>query len=398
MSLKRNVLIMVDSFEMGGAESQAVLLARLLAEDGRYGVRLACLRREGVLLEEAVQLGFEDVPEYRLTSFYDRNMLAQLRRFVSFLRRHEIDVVHPQSFYTNIFGITGAALARVPARIAFRGETGGWRTPAQNFAERCSYRLAHAVHANSEAVRQYLLKDGVPAKKVFTVYNGLDMARVTPPPGVRREEVLARLGLPAEERRRFVTIVANMRHEVKDHPMFLRAARRVREAVPGAAFVLAGEGELMGQLRNLAAQLGLVRDAFFIGRCESVAELLLVSDVCVLSSKAEGFSNSVLEYMAAARPVVVTDVGGAREAVIEGETGYLVRTGDDAAMAERITSLLLDPERAGEMGARGRRVVEDRFSDRAQLENTQALYDRLLARARPQPSPTVKGVGREGAR
>ena len=77
------------------------------------------------------------------------------------------------------------------------------------------------------------------------------------------------------------------------------------------------------------------RDVFFVGRSQKVAELLSVSDVCALSSTAEGFSNAILEYMAAARPVVVTDVGGAREAVIEGETGYLVSAGCDEQMADQ---------------------------------------------------------------
>ena len=117
MPRKPNVLVMVDSFDMGGAESQGVLLARLLRDDGAYGVSLACLRREGVLLDEAQALGLGHIPEYRLTSFYNRNMITQLARFVSFLKERRIDVVHPQSFYTNIFGITGAALART-ARLS----------------------------------------------------------------------------------------------------------------------------------------------------------------------------------------------------------------------------------------------------------------------------------------
>ena len=301
---------MVDSFDMGGAESQTVLLARLLLEDGRYNVHLACLRREGALLKEVQGLGVGEVPEFRLTSFYDRNMLLQLRRFVAFLRERQIDVVHPQSFYTNVFAITGAALARVPARIAFRGDTGGWRSEAQEFVERWSYRLAHLIHANSEAVKRFLINSGVPDRKIMTVYNGLEINRVIPKAGITRERVLDRLGLP-KENRKFVTIVANMRHDIKNHPMFLRMAKRVYDAVPEAAFVLAGEGELVQQTRDLASKLGLERDCFFIGRCDDIAELLWVSDIGVLTSKAEGFSNSILEYMAAELPVVATDVGGA---------------------------------------------------------------------------------------
>jgi glycosyltransferase involved in cell wall biosynthesis len=385
MTAKRNILILVGSFEMGGAESQAVLLARLLLEHGRYGVHMACLHRRGVLLDEALRLGLGEIPEFPLTSFYDSNMLVQLRRFARFVKEREIAIAHSQDFYMNVFGIMGAALARVPARIAFWGETGEARTGAQRFLQRRAFQLAHVVHANSERVKKFLISDGVPAKKITVIYNGLDLARVTTTPGFNREESLALLGLPRAGRR-FVTIVANLRSDVKDHQMFLRAARRVRDEVPDAAFVLAGEGELVGPMRALAAQLDLSEDVFFTGRCEHLAELLAVSDVCALSSKSEGFSNAILEYMGASRVVVVTDVGGASEAVSEGETGYLVTSGNDEAMAARIVSLLRDPSRAREMGERARHVLEQRFSSRAQLENTVSLYDRLLA------GPTTQGL------
>jgi glycosyltransferase involved in cell wall biosynthesis len=121
---------------------------------------------------------------------------------------------------------------------------------------------------------------------------------------------------------------------------------------------------------------------WFIGRCDRIAELLFISDVCALSSRAEGFSNSILEYMAAARPVVATDVGGAREAIVESETGYIVPAGDDEQMAERIISLLRDPHRAGEMGQRGKQRIEKNFSPDLHLAKTLELYADLLGRAK----------------
>jgi glycosyltransferase involved in cell wall biosynthesis len=126
--------------------------------------------------------------------------------------------------------------------------------------------------------------------------------------------------------------------------------------------------------------LGLERDVFFIGRCDQVAELLFVSEIGVLSSKAEGFSNSILEYMGAGRPVVATDVGGAREQIIEGETGYLVAGGDHETMAARIISLLRDEDQARAMGERGRQIVKNKFSAEVQLAETERLYDDLLSR------------------
>jgi glycosyltransferase involved in cell wall biosynthesis len=372
---------MVDAFEVGGAESQAILLARLLRDQGRYQPFLACVQRRGDLLAEADSLKIGIIHEFPLTSFHDFNLLKQERRFINYIRENQIDVVHPQSFYTNLFAISGAAIARVPVRIAFRGETEGWRTPAQNFVERSSYRLASAIHANSGAVKDYLVAHGVPARKIFTVYNGIDMGRVTPSSGLSRGNILGRLNLPEDDNRKFVTIVANMRHDVKDHAMFLRAAACVHKDVPEACFVLAGEGNLTKGLKLMSQDLGISANSFFIGRCDHVADLLHISDICVLSSKAEGFSNSILEYMAAERPVVATAVGGASEAIVEGVTGYLVESGDDEAMANRILSLLKDPNRARSMGIRGRERVQEKFSDKAQLENTQAMYDQLLEEA-----------------
>jgi L-malate glycosyltransferase len=372
-----NVLHLFNSFEQGGTERQTLQVARLLKASGRFRVRLACLNPHGILRPEAEALELGPIEEYGLKSFRDASFVTQARRLARDLRAHDIAVVHAHDFYTNVLGMTAARLARVPARVASKRDIAGFRTPAQNFVERCSFRLARRVVVNAEAVRAFLVGAGVPSKKIVTLYNGLDPRRVEPPAGFDEAEVRDALGLPGG--RPLVTIVANLQHEIKDHRTFLRAARRVKESVPEAAFVLAGEGGLEGSLRSYAAELGLGRDVFFTGRCARVAELLAVSAVCVLSSKAEGFSNSILEYMAASRPVVVTDVGGAREAVDEGETGFVVAPGDDRALGERVAELLSDPACARRMGERGRRVVEERFSCDAQLAGVERLYEELLA-------------------
>ena len=284
-------------------------------------------------------------------------------------------------------------MARVPARIASRRES-AVRPTNQRFVERGAYRLAHTVVANCEEVRRQLIREGVPAHKVRTVYNGLDPARVqTGQPG--RKEILASLNLP--EAARFVTIMANMRAHVrhpepsclKDHPTFLRAAQRVHEKVPQAAFIIAGEGELKEMTQEFARSLGIADQTFFIGRCEDVGAVLSISDVCVLSSRSEGFSNAILEYMAAGRPVVATDVGGAREAIVQGESGYLVPAGDDVQMAEHITSLLLDAGKARAMGERGKTIVDEKFSSLRQLQNIESLYGDLLTL---KPSQTLDRI------
>jgi glycosyltransferase involved in cell wall biosynthesis len=378
--LKPAVLQLIDSFHQGGSERQALQLTRLLSESGRYDVHLACLSSAGSLRTTIEDLQLGEIPSFPLTSFYDPNAIRQLKRFVEWLKSSRIDILHTHDFYTNVFGMAGGALARLPVRIASMRETEGMRTRAQQQMQRASYWLAHAIVANSNAVRDNLITDGICAEKVAVVYNGLPAERLATK--ASRAEALALLGLPEKETRdrRFVSIVANMRHEVKDYPMFLRAARQVKEAAPEVAFLLAGEGELGESLRALARELEIDESTFFLGRCENVAELLSISEICVLSSSAEGFSNSILEYMAAGRPVVVTDVGGAREAVSEGKTGYLVPAGNDRMMAIRLIGLLRDPEKGRAMGNNGKRIVGEKFSCEAQLQRTEELYQHLLGK------------------
>lgn len=376
--MKPNVLFIIDSFEQGGSERQALQLLTQLHESGRVNVRLACLQDKGSLKSDAERLGIGAIHEYPLTSFYDPNFAKQIRRLVSFIKENQIDVVHAHCFYTNIFGMTGAYLARVPARITSKGETDGFRSPMQKRAERMSFRLAHRVIANCFVVQNQLIREGVNPQRIIQHYNGLDLDRMKAAAGFTREAALTKFALPPG--RRLISIVANLRNPVKDHSMFLRAAARVRAIVPDAAFVIAGEGELMPGLRQLTADLGIADDVHFIGRCDDVASLLFASHVGVLSSKAEGFANAILEYMAAGLPVVATDVGGVREAIVEGETGHIVASGDDEAMAARIIQILQDDEKARMMGARGKAIVSEKFSSEHHLHNTLELYDELLSK------------------
>jgi glycosyltransferase involved in cell wall biosynthesis len=378
--LKPNVLQLVGSFHQGGSEHQAIQLTQLLRASDRYHIHLACLSPEGALRQQVEETGLKDIPSFPLSSFYDYNAVKQLTRFRNFVRAHSIDIVQTHDFYTNIFGMTASTAARVGVRIAAKRETAGMRTGAQLKAEKLAFKLSHAVVANSEAVKTALLKDGVDQQKIATIYNSLDLSRLTTRSDFDRDEALSRLALP--QGKKLVTIVANLRHAVKDHPTFLRAAGLVRREVADAAFVLAGEGELTESMQKLAGELGIAGDVFFVGRCERVNELLALSDVCVLSSVAEGFSNAILEYMGAGRPVVATDVGGAREAIREGVTGFIVPPQDPEAMAKRIVELLKNPVRAVAMGQAGRRVVEDQFSCAAQLRRTEELYERLLSATR----------------
>jgi len=374
-NLKPGILQIVHGFIEGGSERQMVQMCSLLQGSGDFDVHVASLSEDGVLRPLIEQLNVP-VVDFPLKSFYGRSMMQQTKRFVSYLRQHQIKIVHSHDFYSNIFGMSGAALAGVRGRIASKRETTGTRTRAQRTTELGAFKLAHAVVANAGAVKEHLIDLGVAPKKIEIIYNGLDLNRF--PQNGDARHALQRLNLATLSGRSLITMVANFEYHVKDHAMLLRAAQRVKQDVPEAIFVMAGEGELREETEKLAADLGLKDSCLFLGRCATVPDLLAASEICVLSSQAEGFSNSILEYMAAGRPVVATNVGGAGEAIVEGENGHLVNAGDDRMMAERLTALLRNPEKRRAMGAKGRLVVEQNFSCENRLSKTVALYRRFL--------------------
>jgi len=373
--VKLNVLQFIGSFHQGGSERQAVQLLKLLSEEAAHNNFIAVLNDEGVLRGAVEKIGFTEIPEFPLTSFYDVNFLRQLRRCVVFLKKNKIDIVHTHDFYTNVFGTAAARLAGVRVKIASKRETGAMRSKVQNRIENRVFKTADAITVNAGAVKNYLAASGVAPEKIEVIYNGVDLERLAPRETDRRN-ICENLGLPTGENVKFITLVANLRHAVKNQQMFLRAARKVAAKCTDAHFVLAGEGDLKKDLETLAKDLRISANTHFVGGAAAIPELLSVSFTGVLTSVAEGFSNSILEYMAAKLPVVATNVGGASEAIVEGETGFLVESNDDEALAEKIVLLLENQAAAKRLGETGAKIVAEKFSLAAQLKNVSALYGR----------------------
>lgn len=357
----------IDNLSPGGTERQCVGLVRGLAG---LGIRNTVFYGSpGPLLAD---LGSAGVPACAMPSVRVRSVrfpvgvIALARR----IRRQAPDVVQTYGFYSNLLGLTAALIARVPVRVAGRREFGWCLTAAQRRADRWAWRLAHRIVANSDAVRHQLIdEERVPPGKVVVIRNGLDLTEWLEAPASAEDDSDLVVGM-----------VAHFRQE-KDHPTFLEAAAEVLKFVPSARFCLVGSGVLEPAVRERARRLGLGERVEFGGRLDGAALRAAVRQftVSVLASKSEGLPNSVLESMAAGRPVVATAVGGTRELVEDGVTGFLIPPGDPVALADRIVRLLKDPSLARGMGERGRRKVEREFTLGRMAGQFGDLYRDLLA-------------------
>ena len=238
-------------------------------------------------------------------------------------------------------------------------------------------RLTTRIVANSEAVKQVTAQaESVALEKIDVIYQGVDSAHYGPVSD--GPSVAKGIGIPIGAQ--VVGMVANLR-PVKDVELFLRAARKVADEIPQAAFLVVGRGPLRQELGKLAVTLGLGDKVFFSDGRATVQDCLRCMCIGCLSSESEGFSNAILEYMSAGLPVVATDVGGNREAILDRHTGYLVRERTPEALAEALIDLLRNPGKRASMGREGRQRCLDLFDIRIAIRQLEDYYASLLGHA-----------------
>ena len=370
------VLFCTDNLGVGGTELNAVRTAERLIGSG-IDLQVALLGADGPLRARYAACGVAVHP-FPIDSLYGTSAVRQGRAFAAFCRMHRVDVLHCHDVYSNVFGSIWGRAARVPGIIVSRRWGASHNSAKLRLANRLAYRLASKVLANSASVGASLVADeGVAERRVVVVPNFVEPEAFERPSPRARADARAALGVPAGAR--VVGVVARL-DPVKDHATLVRAFALLAPRVADAHLVIAGDGPRRADLESLAAGLGLGGRIHFAGMLPNRPNPHHWFDVSALASLREGFPNSVVEAMAAARPVVATDVGGMRDALTDGETGLLVPAADPVAFAAAVERLLRDPDAAEAMGRAGRASAEERFAAEPVLAGLLSLYAGLARR------------------
>src|SRR3954466_4310681 len=244
-----------------------------------------------------------------------------------------------------------------------------------NSLSRWKYRQVDCFICASEAIRQMLIGDGVPAGRTVAVHEGIDIDRVerAEPANLHGE-----LWLPHQ-----APIVGNVAALVphKGQRHLIEAARTVVQQVPDARFIIAGEGELRPALERQIKEHHLEKHVLLAGFRPDVMSVHKAFDIFVMSSVTEGLGTSLLDAMACGKPIVATTAGGMPEVVADGRTGILVPPRDHGALAAAIIGLRTDQTLRGEMGAAGRARVRTKFSAERMVQDTLDVYRRVAMHA-----------------
>jgi len=387
------IVHVVFRFAVGGLENGVVNLINRMPRD-RWRHAVVALTEVSPSFRERVQR--EDV-EFVALDKPPGHGFALYPRLFGLFRRWRPAIVHTR----NLAALEASApawAAGVPVRI--HGEHGRDASDVDGTNRRYlwvrrAYRpFVHQYVALSRDLERYLIERvGVPASRVEHIYNGVDSERFAPRAGPRAPIA----GSPFTGPDLFIVGTVGRLDAVKDQANLVRAfALAVKQSVAAARrlrLVLVGDGPMRGEIEGIIRAAGVEPLVWLAGERADVPEIMRGLDCFVLPSLAEGISNTLLEAMAAALPVIATRVGANADLMEEGLSGRLVPRADPQALADEMLGYLADPGRARRHGRAGRQIVERRFSLERMVGDYEAMYRRALAARGGAHLPAARALG-----
>jgi glycosyltransferase involved in cell wall biosynthesis len=350
-----------------GGQNQVLLTVNGLRAIGQRSALVA--HPDGELRRRASE-GLELIPIAPRTEV-DLTAAWRLARVVKKLRPDVVHAHDPHGIAMAALALSFAGGAPAPVLVASRRVDFHLKG---NSLSRWKYRQVDCFIAASEAIRQMLIADGIPASRTVTVHEGIDVEHVE---AAERVNVHETLWLPHH-----APIVGNVAALVphKGQRYLVEAAHLVVQEVPDARFVILGEGELREHLERQVREYRLEKHVFLPGFRTDVLGWIKGFDLFVMSSVTEGLGTSLLDAMACGKPIVATDAGGIPEVVDQGVTGTVVPARDPRAMATAIVELLRDETRRQKMGQAGLARVKDCFTVERMVAATATVYAHAAGR------------------
>jgi glycosyltransferase involved in cell wall biosynthesis len=367
--LPLRILQLVSSMTIGGAEQIVLSLAERV-DRRRFEMHVCSL---SVIGQNSLQPEFEqlNIPLLTLNArrFYDP---AVLRAVYQYARQQKIDVIHTHLTDADVVGrLVGRALGipvlstmqNIPHNHARQRRDRYW---LERITAR--YLATHLVGVSSTIRELYIRQWGIPEEHISAINNSVRMEPFLDVPA----------GVPAVRSYPgpVITNVARLNPQKAQH-LLLEAAPFVLQSYPQATFLLVGKGHLEQDLRQQAQALGISQNVIFTGVRHDIPDILAQSDLFVLPSRWEGLPLSAIEAMAAARAVLVTDVGGNSELVESGRSGLVIPAGDVGALVDGLLDLLADEARRLALGASARQRVQRLFSTERFIQQYESVYTQL---------------------
>lgn len=366
-----NILHIISGGEVGGSKTLLLTLSQSLKFSHVKSIIVCFI--EGELYRDGINMGL-DIRLVKQRSRFDLSVISAIK---AICLQEEIDIVNCHGGRANFVGVL--LKLRYEAKYVstihsdYREDYRGNKAKTLIFSNmnRVCLKFFHHYIAVTDTFKDMLAERGYKQDRIHVVYNGIQFP--TEPPEFVRREVIMDYGLMGTSH--FVTIVGRL-HPVKGHRVFLDACKEVLEQFEDVTFIIAGDGELKGELIQYAVELGIQNDVYFAG-FRKPDEFYAISDFSVLASYTESFPLVLLESAAFEKTVVSTDIGGVSRLIEDGVNGFLVPPGDASAMAARMLELLRDRRKAREFGTKLGQKAREEFSIQKVTETYIKIYKEI---------------------
>lgn len=330
---------------------------------------------------EVYQRAVEKGMAAELIDCQGRGDWRSIRNIRQLIHARAIDIIHTHGYKADLYGYLAARCEGRPVvATCHNWLSGGAALKAYNFVDRQVLKRFDAIGAVSDAVAEKLVSLGVDRERIAVIPNGIDVDRfkIAAPSttGPRKEQVIGFVGRLDLQ---------------KGFAYLLRAVSSLRHHLPGLRLLIVGEGPDRGRIEGIIRQEGLSAIVTLAGQKADMASIYQSIDVLVLPSLNEGLPLTLLEAMAASRPVIATRVGAVPKVIIDGVTGLLVEPADESALASAISQLLSDPGLYSQLAQRARAYVERHYTAGAMADRYRELYAGVM-RGRGKKEQPIPGI------
>ena len=365
--MKKRICFVIPSLGIGGTERQLLYLLKGLAP--HFEIMVVCTRSEGAWSADVQRIG--RVKVLKLRGGWDPRLKSRLRKL---FRKYNPTIVHSYMFGFDHAVNVAARAEGIPVVIASRRQLAGWKKPRHIRLQKKGNALVDAIVANSRVVAEFAAKqEGESLERYTVILNGIDVdcfqSNIDPTQIRRRYQI--------PDGKKIVGIVANF-SPVKDHVLFVEMARLLLQRRDDVHFVLAGKGPLMRDIGRRMERYSMQDAVTGLTTISELQDVYRMLDVCVLTSKSEGFPNVVMESLASGTATVAANVGGIPELIEDGVTGTLVGSRNPEDFARAVEHYLDHPDDATAVGLRGQAFVREHLSLQAMVDAHLALYNDLL--------------------
>ncbi len=371
--MKKKILQLISPIGCFGAENVLLQLCKELSFSD-YACCLGIIGNKNNSHEEVVVSAKKDNLELKVFDCSGKFDLKTIQAIRKYVKENKIDVIHSHGYKSNLFSLlaaVGTGSRKFTTCHNWLGKTIKMKFYAR--LDKFFLKKFDKVVAVSEVLLDEIARCGVPKDKIVVIHNGVN----TDCPDVREDTRRLRASLGISEENKIILSVGRLSEE-KGLKYLLDAAQTIKEHNKNIKLIIAGDGPLRNELEVKAKESGLGEHVFFLGVRDDIPVLLQCADVFVLPSLVEAMPMALLEAMAAAKPVVASEVGSVPEIIKDGYSGILAAPGDTAGLARAIESLLADWSKAESLAEKAFETVKRDFSSKAMGERYMEVYEQCL--------------------